>query len=372
MWPFRKREDRAVWQVGDAWPGPATFSGLSVSPDTALRLSAVWACVRILSDTASTLPYRTFDQDTLRPVAPPSLFVAPAAHTKWHSWIAQIMRSTLLTGDTYGLIAARAGAGMRPSQIELVHPDRISATLAVDRMTTIYRFDGREIIRGEELWRFPGYEYPGVPGGLSPIGYARETVGLGLATQKYGAEFFGSEGRPAGIITTDQHLQETEIDNLQKRWQEMHVGRRRTAIMDGGATYKPIAVPPEEAQFLETQQFTVQQIAMIFGVPPEMIAASVAGQSITYSNTETKPLDLLKFGVGPWLVRLQAELDDLLPGNIVGRFDPAGLLRADLKTRYDAYQVAIDGGWLTLDEVRALEELPPLAASSPPRLEAVS
>jgi HK97 family phage portal protein len=372
MWPFRKREDRAVWQVGDAWPGPATFSGVSVSPDTALRLSAVWACIRILSDTISTLPYRTFDADTLRPVAPPSLLVAPAAHTKWHSWIAQIMRSTLLTGDTYGLIAARAGAGMRPSQIELVHPDRVSATLATDRMTTIYRFDGREIIRGEELWRFPGYEYPGVPGGLSPIAYARETVGLGLATQKYGAEFFGAEGRPAGLLFADKKLDDTEFDTLQKRWNEQHVGKRRTAIVEG-LKYEAVGVPPEKAQFLETRQFTVQEIAMIYGVPPEMIAAAVAGQSITYSNTETKPLDLLKFGVGPWLVRLQAELDDLLPGSIVGRFDPAGLLRADLKTRYDAYQVAIDGGWLTIPEVRALEELPPVPAGSErPRLEAVS
>ena len=92
---------------------------------------------------------------------------------------------------------------------------------------------------------------------------------------------------------------------------------------------------------------------MVFGVPPEMVAAAVAGQSVTYSNIETKPLALLKFGVGPWLVGLQAGLDDLLPGGIVGRFDPAGLLRADLKTRCESYQIAIDGGWLTVDEVRA-------------------
>ncbi len=92
---------------------------------------------------------------------------------------------------------------------------------------------------------------------------------------------------------------------------------------------------------------------MVFGVPPEMVAAAVAGQSVTYSNIETKPLALLKFGVGPWLVGLQAGLDDLLPGGIVGRFDPAGLLRADLKTRCQSYQIAIDGGWLTVDEVRA-------------------
>src|SRR6266508_3289100 len=135
MWnPFRKRiEQRATFEVGDTGWGRGTLSGVSVSPDTALRLSAVWACVRILADTISTLPYRTFDGETLRPVPAPSLVVAPAAHTKWHSWIAQIIRSTLLTGDTYGLIAARSGAGMRPSQIELVHPERVGVQFATDR-----------------------------------------------------------------------------------------------------------------------------------------------------------------------------------------------------------------------------------------------
>jgi HK97 family phage portal protein len=380
MWFRRKKvEERATFQVDGGWLGPATMSGVNVSPDRALRLSAVWACIRILTDTISTLPYRTFYGDTLRPAPAPSLVVAPAAHTKFASWIAQIMRATLTTGDGWGLIAARGGAALRPTQIELVHPSRVSVQFAPDRMTRIYRFDGRQVVRDEELWRFPGYEYPGIAEGLSPVRYQAETIGLGIAAQGFGAAFFGNGATPSGLLITDGRLGDAEFDELTMRWQEQHQGpanAQRMALLEGGLTYERISVSPEEAQFLETQQFTVQQIAMTFGVPPEMIAASVAGTNITYANITDKPLDLLKFGVGPWLKRLHDELDDLLPGNIVGRFDPAGLLKADLKSRAEAYQIALADGWLTVDEIRALEELPPLPAGAPgagrPNLEVVA
>jgi len=367
-----------MWQVGDAWPGPSTSSGVSVSPDTALRLSAVWACVRIIADTVSTLPYLVFDEDTLQPVKRPTLLVRPAAWLRWHQWVSQIMWSVLLTGAAAGIVVARSGAGLRPSQIELVSPDRVTATLRPDRITHIYRFDGREVERNVDLWYFPGHLFPGQPAGLSPVRYHAETVGLGIAAQRYGASFFGSEARPAGVLATDGSLTDVELAEMTTRWREAQVGTRRTAVLEHGVEYKPIAVPPEEAQFLETAQLNTQQICAIYGVPPEMVASSVTGTSVTYSNVEQRPLDLLKFGVGPWLIRLQAEFDDLLPPGTVGRFDPAGLLKADQKSRFESYQVAIEAGFLTPDEVRAMEDRPPLTTEdrrsldNRPALQAVS
>jgi HK97 family phage portal protein len=286
-----------------------------------------------------------------------------------------VLRSTLLAGAAYGLIVGRDGAGMAPSQIELVDPVRVGVVLKPDRLTVEYRFDGQVVRRGDELWVFNGHRFPGIPHGLSPVRYAAETIGTGIAAGRYGATFFGHEARPGGVLTTDKSLTDVEIDQLQARWKESMVGVRRTALLEHGVDYKPIQVPPEEAQFLETQQWTVQQVAMVYGVPPELIAAAARGESVTYANMETRPLDLYRFALVPWLVRLEAALAELLPRGMVARFNPRGLLRADQKTRYESYAIALTNGFLTVDEVRAQEDLPPLpagAAPDRPRLEAVS
>ena len=125
MWPFRKRHDRALWQVGDAYPGPPTAAGVRVTPDTSMRLSAVWGCVRLLADVVSELPVHVFVKGTRREVDPPKVLVTPAASTDLPDWIWQHMSSYLLRGNVMGLVVDRAGLG-RPSQIELVNPDRIA------------------------------------------------------------------------------------------------------------------------------------------------------------------------------------------------------------------------------------------------------
>lgn len=372
-WPFRKRtQDRALWDVGEAWPGPSTMAGVNVGPDTALRLAAVWACVRILSDVVSTLPLDLTDEATRRPVDKPTILVRPSAYCGWHEWIGQVMWSTLLTGAAYGLIVARSGAGMQPTQIELIDPARVTVVLKPDRLTVEYRFDGQVIERGEELWVFNGHRFPGIPWGLSPIRYHAETIGLGIAAGRWGGSFFGRECRPAGVLTFDGTANDDDIRELTEHWREQHMGVRRIAVLEKGLDYKPIEVPPEEAQFLDTQRLNLQQICGIYGVPVELIGSGVTGESITYSNVVDRPLTLLKFGVQPWLVRLEAALAELLPRGMVAKFDPAGLLRADQKTRYESYTMALDAGWLTVNEVRAQEDLPPLPAGERPRLEAVS
>ena len=380
MWPFRRREpepdpdthDRALWQIGDAWPGPSTHAGVTVNADTALRLAAVWACVRLLADTVSTMPVHVFREGTRQGVTRPRFLVKPAADTPFHEWVGQVMWSVLLRGAAYGTIADRAGPGLRPVQIELVHPDRVAVTLKPDGITVERRLDGRLVDR-DDLWTFAGYRFPGKAAPLSPIAYARETIGVGLASQRYGAGFFDAGG-PTGVLSSEQSLTRDQAEVTKLLWQSRfeHGNDRGVAVLGYGAKFQPISVNPDEAQFLETQQLTWQQVAGIYGVPPESIAASVQGSSITYSNVEQRPLDLLKFGVGPWLVRLETALTELLPADQTVRFDPAGLLRADLKTRYEAYRVALEAGFLTVDEVRELEDRPPLPAGARPGLEAVA
>jgi HK97 family phage portal protein len=367
MWPFRKRHDRALWQVGEAYPGPSTAAGVRVTPDTSMRLSAVWGCVRLLADVVSELPVHVFAKGSRREVDPPRVLVTPAAGTDLPDWLWQHMASYLLRGNVTGLIVDRAGLG-RPSQIELVSPDRLVPQVDHNDRTVTWRLDGQEIDR-DELWHRRAYPMPGEVLGLSPIAHAAQSIGLGLGAEAFGAKFFGDNATPSGLLTSDQRLTRGQAQELSEAWRIAHKGRRKTAVLGSGTKWQAVSVAPEESQFLDTLKFNVQQIARIFGVPPEMIAAE-SGASMTYANIESRDLSLLKYAVGPWLGRLERALNTLVTRSQYVKFNAAGLLRTDLKTRYESYAIGLDKGFLTLDEVRDLEDREPLpAGTARPQLE---
>jgi HK97 family phage portal protein len=365
MWRFGKRQDRALFNVGDAWPGRTTSSGVRVTPDTSMRLSAVWACVRLLADVVSELPVHVFRNGTREEVDPPRVLVTPAANTDLPDWLWQHMNSFLLRGNVMGLIVDRAGLG-RPSQIELVNPDRLAPQ--VDDRAVMWRLDGQEIDR-DELWHRRAYPVPGQVLGLSPIGHAAQSIGLGLAAEQFGAKFFGDNATPSGLLTTDNHLSQAAAHDLSEAWHAFHRGKRKTAILGEGVKWQAVSVAPEESQFLDTLKFNVQQIARIFGVPPEMVAAE-SGNSQTYANIESRDLSLLKYAVQPWLGRLERAMNTLVSRQQYVKFNAAGLLRTDLKTRYESYAIGLDKGFLTIEEVRDLEDREPLpAGTARPQLE---
>ena len=374
MWPFRRRtEDRALWQVGDAYPGPATSSGVRVNAETAQRLSAVWACIRLLCDVISTMPCHAYATGSRDPVDPaPVMLRSPAAGVPFHDWIAQIMRSLLLAGNAWGLVTSRVGAGLRPSQIELIAPHRVTVQVATDGAVT-YRLDGREIDR-DDLWHLRAYPWPGSLLGLSPIAHCAQSVGVGLAAEKFGAQFFGDGATPSGVLATDQRLSCDQAEELSAIWHAYfsnRTGRRKIAVLGDGLKFQPVSVAPEESQFLDTQKFTVAQICRVYGVPPEMIAAE-AGNSLTYANVEMRSLDFLTYAINPWLVRLETALTGLVPRGQYCKFNAGGLLRTDLKSRYQSYEIGLRAGFLTVDEVRELEDREPLPATPPRQIGAAA
>src|SRR5215203_3974885 len=374
MWPFRRRtEDRALWQVGDAYPGPATSSGVRVNADTAQRLSAVWACIRLLCDVISTMPCHAYATGSRDPVDPaPVMLRSPAAGVPFHDWTAQVLRSLLLSGNAWGIITSRVGAGLRPSQVELIAPHRVTVQVATDGTVT-YRLDGSEVDR-DDLWHVRAYPTPGSILGLSPIGYAAQAVGVGIAAEKFGAQFFGDGATPTGVLATDQRLNNDQAQQYSTIWNTFfgnRTGQRRVAVLGDGMRFQQISVPPDESQFLETQKFTVAQVCRIYGVPPEMIAAE-AGNSLTYANVEMRSLDFLTYAISPWLVRLETALTDLAPRGQYVKFNAGGLLRTDLKSRYESYEIGLRAGFLTVVEIRELEDREPLPVAAPPALEAVA
>ena len=364
MWPFRRREERSL--PFGAFVGPSgtlpTWAGATVDTDTAMRLSAVWACVRLLGDTVSTLPVDVYRRGERAPIATPPVLVEPAAGIPAHEFLYSTMTSLLLRGNAYGLITARSGATLLPAQLELVHPDKVSVTVDPDGRVA-YRLLGREVDRAD-VWHVRAFTMPGAVVGLSPVEYARQSIGLGLAAEKFGAQFFGDNATPSGLLTTPERLHQSDADRLALQWKAAHQGSRNPAVLSGDLKFTPISVSPDDSQFVETAQLNVAQVARVFGVPPEMVGAASSGSNVTYANVEARALDFLRYSVSPWLVRLESALGRLLPAKQFVRFNTGGLLRADTRSRYEAHKVALDAGFLTVDEVRELEDRPPFAPAA--------
>jgi HK97 family phage portal protein len=284
------------------------------------------------------------------------------------------MQSLLLRGNAYGLVTARSGPRLTPSQVEPVNPDSMSVTVGADGTIT-YRFKGR-VLDPSDVWHVAAFRPAGSAVGLSPISFAAETIGLGLAVQRFGRSYFADGATPSGLLITNQKMSDLEADVVKDRLYRATHGRRQPLVVSGGGAgdvkWQSLSIAPEESQFVESRKLGVSEIARTFGVPPEMIGGE-AGNSLTYATVEGRGLEFVRYSLSHWLVRLERSIGDLLPRGQSVKFNVNALLRGTTKERYEAHQIALASGWLTVDEVRALEDLGPMpaGASSPPNLQAV-
>lgn len=334
--------------------GPGSGSGASIS--TALQVSAVWACVRLIADSVSMMPVRAFTLDgpTRKPIPDPPLLVNPSSDAGMCDWLYMLVVSLMLRGNAYGRIARRDSLGY-PMQIEWIHPDNVSVR-SDNAGNLIYTVAGKEIPK-EDVAHVRAYRMPGSALGLSPIQYAASAIQTDRSVQEFAYGFFRDGAHPSSILMSDEEFTQDQARTIKERFVASIQGRE-PSVLTGGMKYEQIQVSPNESQFLETQKYNVAQISRIFGVPPEMIAAE-AGNSMTYANVEQRSLDFLTYSVQPWLTRLEAFLGTLLPGKRHVRFDTAVLLRTDLETRLKATAIGIASHQLLPDEARAMGDLPP-------------
>ena len=356
---WRRTEDRQQLTLEQllAEESRPTAAGEPVTVETALRLSTVWGCVRLLADSVSTLPLAVYRGEDRDPITTPRLLQRPSADfPELADWLWAIMASLLLRGNAWGVITARSGAGLLPAQVDLVHPDRVTVTTE-DGMNVI-RVNGERQERAD-VFHVKAFPWPGSMLGLSPIAYAREAIGLGLGAEKYGAQFFGDAAIPSGVLTSDQRIGKEQAEALKARWRERHKNKRDIAVLGDGAKFQPITIAPDEAQFIATQKFSVSTICRFYGVPPEMMAGETAGHE-AYTSPEMRGTDFLTFTLRPWLLRIERAVSGLLPSTQTAKFNAGGFVRATLRDRYEAHKVAIEAGFLTRNEVRELEDRPPL------------
>lgn len=335
---------------------------MQVTTDSAMRLSAVWSCIRLLAGLGSTLP---LDQQRTRggvtvDVARSPLFTQPQAGVTLSTWLYQLWSSILTDGNAYGLVTDLQANGY-PATMELLDPTLVTWRPVADRGWQASVDDvPLDIWPNGPLWHVPIFTTPGRPYGMSPIQNAKQSISAGLSAERFGADFFTNGGTPNGVLYADAELSADQARAIKSSFVQSTSGNREPAVMGAGLRYERLSVSPDEAQFLDSQRFTVEQIARIYGVAPEMIGGATSGSSVTYANREQRAADFLTFGLMPYLVALEDSLSTLVPQPQRVKFNVDGVLRSDLKTRYESHAIAITNGFLTVDEVRELEDRPPL------------
>lgn len=351
-----------------------TDAGVVVTAESSMRLAAVYSCVHRLSSSLAQMPLtimRRKGNEVMfgNDIAAYNLLSAePSIWQTSYDWREMKQQAVL----THGNAVTRIVRDKRGNPIELrpISPMSVGrpqrGSISSKWFYPIYDEDDQRMLAvlPEDVLHIKAFTHD-KRWGISPIRYHAETIGLGLAAQAYGNQFFGSGGRPSGILmdktsqATDKHR-----SNLRAAWKEGGIGKGggRTALLHGDLSYTPITISPEEAQFLETRKFTRSEIAGIFNVPSHMINDL---EKSTFSNISEQALHFVRHSIMPWVIRYEQEMNRKMfteaekKAGYYVRFDLAGLLRGTAKERAEFYHYAITDGWLSRNEVRLLEDRNP-------------
>jgi HK97 family phage portal protein len=375
---FRRALEKRVYAPsgsGDPWAIPTngslaavTSSGVPVTEDTAMQLIAVAACVRILSDAVSGLPFDAVRANGVvrKTIEPPPTIVADpfggANDTRYPTrrlGLGQVMVSLLLRGNAYLLVVARDSLG-RPVRLRVLHPDRVDCEFN-ESGERVYQID-RKPVDSSDIVHLIGMCFPESPTGISVISHARQAIGLGLAAEEFGARFFGSGAHMTGIVHVPGDLDKERARQLKESFTASHGGLKNAhtvGILSGGAEWKPISVTPDDAQFLGTRAAQNLDIATLFGIPPHMLG-QVDKTTSWGTGIEQQGLGFLAYTLSPWLGRIEDAWSAMLPKPHTARFNADALLRTDAAGRYAVYGAARSAGILTQNEIRALENFPPV------------
>jgi HK97 family phage portal protein len=346
-------------------------SGVSVNEENALENTAVGAAVRIISEDIASLPLTLYSRGA-----------NGRSRAFWHPLynLLHDQPNPLMTSMTFRelLISHVLLWGNGYAEIEWDKKGQVVGLwpLRPDLTDPLYDPQSRELVYktivNNETIILPAYRVLHVYGlgfsglkGKSLIRLHREAIGLSKATEKYGAKFFGNGAKPGGVLEHPGGLTEPAANRLRTGWNEMHSGldnAHRVAILEEGMTYKQIGLPPEDSQFLETRKFQIDEIARIFRVPPHMLASL---DRATFSNIEHQGLEYVTHTLRPWLVRFEQAVSSRCLTNderqkYYAEHNADALLRGDTKSRYEAYAVGRQNGWLNADDIREKENMSPL------------
>lgn len=335
-------QDETRGTINWPWfPNPApTWAGVSVTRESSLQLVTVYGCVRMISDSISTMPLDVFRRtpDGNIEANRPAWLDRPTVDLDLSEWCGQVLMSLLLEGNAY-VAVTRSESGQI---VELVPLDPAAVNVRRVGSRKLFIVNGVEQ-PSAEIVHIKGLMLPGSDVGLSPIEYARQSIGLGLSTLEFGAKFFDGEGNMPGVIELPHPAQPATMQNLAEQWKRKRsrAGKGLPGILESGATWKATGVTNEQAQFLATRKYTAAEIAgQMFMLDPTDLGIGVDGTSVTYANLEQRNSRRVQITLLPWIIRLEKALSGLLAQPRFVKFNVSGLLRGDIKTRWDTYYLA--------------------------------
>nr|DAZ72358.1 MAG TPA: portal protein [Caudoviricetes sp.] len=346
-----------------------TYTGRRVSPQLAMQLTAVFSCVRVLAESVGMLPcslYEQLDRGNRRAVrerlnkllsTKPNNYMTPQEF--WELLIACLC----LRGNFYAYKVKALG-----EVVELLPLDPSSVTPKLNsKWEPEYQVtfpDGkRDTLTQDDIWHVRIFTLDGLTG-LSPIAYAKQAVGLGLATEEHGSRLFGNGAVTSGVLQTDQYLKDDAYERLKTDFENRHQGlanAHKPMILEMGLKWQQISMTSEDAQFLETRKFQLEEICRIFRVPLHMIQNT---DRATFNNIENLGIGFINYSLVPYLTRIEQRINAGLvkpskQGVFYAKFNAGALLRGDMKSRFDAYATGINWGIYSPNECRELEELNP-------------
>lgn len=337
-------------------------SGVNVTEEKALGMPSVWRATTLIAGVAASLPFHAYKADgtTRAPVSGHAATLLADPHpdmTPFELWETAYAHM-LLWGNAY----FRKLRNPLGQTVELwpVHPSRVAVGRDRTSGRKIYRVDGDDYGHTDDtILHLPGFGYDGVCG-VSPVRAARQGVGLALAAEEYGAKLFGSGSLATGILQTEQRLTEDQATALSARWKAKRSGlnsAHETLILDSGAKFEQLSIPPEDAQFLESRRFQVSEVCRMFGLPPFLMFETEKSTSWG-TGLEQQALGWVVYDLRRFLMRVEQRVSKhlLRPATVYARYSVEGLLRGDSAARAKFYRAMWEIGALNTDEIRELEE----------------
>lgn len=366
-------ENKALTSGYNFLLGP-TSSGRPVTERSAMQMTAVYSCVRILAEAIAGLPlhvYRYKENGGKEKAVDHSLYrlLHDEPNPEMTSFVFRetLMTHLLLWGNAFAQIV-RNGLG-EIIGLYLLQPNRMSVGRDLDTKQLYYEYQTSwDEPAGEyktirltppDVLHIPGLGFDGLVG-YSPIAMAKNAIGLAQATEDYGASFFANGAAPGGVLEHPGTIKDPS--RVRDSWQQTFGGAKngnKVAVLEEGMKYTPISVSPEQAQFLETRKFQINEIARIFRIPPHMIGDL---EKSSFSNIEQQSLEFVKYTLDPWVIRWEQAITRALLSprekqQLFVKFNVEGLLRGDYQSRMEGYAVARQNGWMSANDIRELENL---------------
>ena len=354
-----KKIDKRGISLNTIFPDADVFDS-----DKALTLTSVWNAIRLLSESVSSLPITVYRKenngDKVEDVNNRIYNLIKFKPNNFQNKITffeYVMYSVLTDGNSYVQIVRDNSAN--PVQLIPLNPDYVNIFIKDNEI--FYQMDGGSVLDSADVLHIKLITDDGIEG-LSPIDQCAKAINWNLSIEEFGSTFFKNGAKPSSVLSTDRALSETAIERLKNSFNSSYAklkSSNSTIILEEGLTFKPISISPEQAQFLASRQFGIEEIARIFNIPPHMLKDL---SKSSFNNIEMQSQEYVTYTLMPYLTRIEQEMNlKLFRTNELGKtfveFNVNGLLRGDVKTRNEAYKTAIQNGYMSINEVRQKENL---------------